>query len=204
MGLARGWARFVLPALAVALTLTAGSVWQPVLLAPGLAFLVLAGLLAGFFRDPNRVVGDGIVAAADGRIQHVSGEGIVTFLNVHDVHVVRTPYAGRVERVERFEGHHRPAFLEGSKKNAGVRLELETPDGVQEVRLVAGLLARRAIAWVEEGDRVEKGDRVGMIRFASRVDVTLPEGAQPVVHRGDRVRAGETTVAEQAGKGAGA
>lgn len=195
MALARGWARFVLPVALLAAGLLIGSLWEIFLLGPGVALLILAALVAGFFRDPDRAIGDGIVAAADGRVQHVDEDGIVTFLNVHDMHVVRAPYDGRVDLVERFDGLHRPAFLESSKKNAGVRVEMETEHGREEVRLVAGLLARRAIAWVEAGDRVSKGERIGMIRFGSRVDITLPSEATPVVHGGDRIRAGETTLA---------
>ncbi len=196
MGLARGWAWFVAPLVGVSLVLVLAS-WAHVGFAiGGLAAAALALLVAGFFRDPDREVGAGVVAPADGRIQHADPDRIVTFLNVHDVHVVRAPYAGRIERVERFEGGHRPAFLEGSKKNAGVRVELRTPEGLEEVRLVAGLVARRAVAWVEEGDRVEKGDRIGMIRFASRVDATLPPDAEPTVTVGDRVKAGASTVAK--------
>lgn len=195
MRLARGWPWFVLPPLIlglVALVLSAVQRWA---LAAGVVLVVLAGLVAWFFRDPDRVVGSGIVAAADGRIQDASPTGIVTFLNVHDVHVVRAPYEGRVTAVRRFTGPRKPAFLDGAKHNAGVAIELETRWGVHELRLVAGLVARRAVAWVDTGDTVDKGERVGMIRFGSRVDVELPPESIPRVEPGEKAHAGETTIA---------
>lgn len=195
MRLAPGWARFALAPLATGLILLALTPQLAWLGAVGLALVLLAGLIVLFFRDPDREIGEGIVAAADGRIRRVEPDGIVTFLNVHDVHVVRAPYAGQITDVHRSEGTRRPAFLDGADRNAGVTLELDTRWGSQTVRLLAGLVARQALAWVEPGDAVEKGDRIGMIRFGSRVDVTLPEGSEPAIEPGAKVQAGVTQIA---------
>lgn len=195
MRLAKGWGWFVAPLVLLGAVFSFAGLADASFVIVGAALLVLAAFVAWFFRDPERETGRGIVAAADGRVQHVSEDGIVTFLNVHDVHVVRAPYKGRVVRVERFDGPHRPAFLANAEKNAGVRIVLDTTWGEQTVRLVAGLVARRAVAWVGEGQNVAKGERIGMIRFSSRVDITLPPQVDALVRAGDRVKAGTTTVA---------
>lgn len=160
------------------------------------AFLVLAVLVALFFRDPEREIAPGIVCAADGRIHRVQEASVATFLNVHNVHVIRAPYAGRVTRVQRFSGGHLPAFLGGAKRNAGVSITFETAWGACEVKLIAGLIARRAVAWVEDGIDVDKGQRIGIILFGSRVDVELPAGAEVLARPGQRVQAGATRLAQ--------
>lgn len=189
MRLADGWLRWsILPALGA---LVAFWFWWPAAVALG---IVAVGVL-WFFRDPQRDIGEGIVAAADGRVQDIAPDA-VTFLNLHDVHVVRAPYQGRVTRVETMEGPRFPAFLDRSAKNGGRAVTLNTPWGPQRVALIAGFLARRAVTFVEEGDHVSKGQRIGMIRFGSRVDVEIPGQATPVVEPGERVRAGESTLAK--------
>lgn len=195
MRLAPGWVPWVLAPLAGALLALPFSL--P--LAVGLAALAVPA--AAFFRDPERRPGEGIVAAADGRLRALDPKA-VTFLNLHDVHVVRAPFAGRVRSVERVPGPRLPAFLEGAEKNGGVSITVDTTWGACEVHLIAGFLARRAVAFVEEGDAVDKGERVGLIRFGSRVDVELPEGARAAVEPGRRVRAAETTIAHPPDEGA--
>lgn len=196
MRLAPGWKGFVLVPLALGLLSLPLSPVTGLVPAASAGLILLAALMAGFFRDPHREVGEGIVAAADGRVRDADQDGIVTFLNIHNVHVVRAPYAGRVTDVQRFDGGHAPAFLESAGHNAGLVVSLDTAWGVQDVHLVAGLVARQSVAFVEPGDDVDKGDRIGMIRFSSRVDVELPEGARPVVDAGDAVRAGSSTLAK--------
>lgn len=195
MRLARGWTAFVLPPLALGLLTLPLAPYTRLVPGVSVALVVLAGLVAAFFRDPDRETAPGVVAPADGRVREAGPDRIVTFLNVHDVHVVRAPYDARVTAVERLEGPRKPAFLDGAEKNGGVEIRLDHGDGEARLRLLAGLVARRAVAWVDEGDRVEKGDRVGMIRFASRVDVDLPPDAVPTVAEGDRVRASASTIA---------
>lgn len=189
MQLAPGWRPWVIaPALA---SLPAFFLWRPA----GLGLVGLGLFVLWFFRDPDRPVGEAIVSAADGRIREVDGK-VVTFLNLHHVHVVRAPFAGRVRKIQRLAGGRVPAFLKGAEKNGGVSILVATEWGDLRVDLKAGLIARRAIAYVDEGDDIAKGQRVGMIRFGSRVDVQLPEGAQPCVGLAERVWAGQTTIAE--------
>ncbi len=162
----------------------------------GTGLLVLALGLALFFRDPDREIGDGIVSAADGRVHVIEEGNLGVFLNVHNVHVIRAPYAGTVQAVERFSGGHLPAFLGTAKRNAGVTVTLGTAWGELDVHLIAGLVARRAVAWVEPGQTVAKGERIGIIKFGSRVDVDLPPEATVRVDPGQRVLAGTTTIAD--------
>ncbi|MFP4591463.1 MAG: phosphatidylserine decarboxylase [Halobacteriales archaeon] len=181
------------------------AVWLAVALLGAIAVHPAAGLLAGalalamaaFYRDPDRAPpAEGIVAPADGRVHAVEATDdgrleVVIFLNLWHVHVVRAPWAGRVDRVERVAGHRRPAFLASAAENAGIRLDL---DGGR-VTMQAGLVARRVRAYVAAGEAVDRGERVGHIAFGSRVAVTLPEGVDREAVRvavGDRTRAGET------------
>lgn len=196
MRLAPGWKGFVLVPLALGLLSLPLSPVTALVPAASVGLVLLAVLMAVFFRDPDREAGEGIVAAADGRVREAGRDGIVTFLNIHNVHVVRAPYAGRVADVQRFDGGHAPAFLESAGHNAGLVVSLQTAWGVQDVHLLAGLVARQSVAFVEPGDEVDKGERIGMIRFSSRVDIELPGGAEPVVEAGDSVRAGSSTLAK--------
>lgn len=151
-------------------------------------------LVPYFFRDPERRPpgGEGIVLSpADGRISEV-GEGRVgIFMSLWDVHVVRSPVRGRVVLVEERPGGHVPAFLPGAgSRNARVDVVV----GRVRVRMIAGALVRKVDCWVEEGQEVEMGERIGMIRFGSKVELTLPEEAKVEVKVGERVRAGETVL----------
>ncbi|PSG96440.1 phosphatidylserine decarboxylase family protein [Thermoplasmatales archaeon SW_10_69_26] len=188
MRLAQGW----LPWTAVPLlgSLLAALVWWPA----ALALAALTVFVVWFFRDPDRQPSEGIVAAADGRIQEIDGRA-VTFLNLHHVHVVRAPYEGTIETVERVSGGRLPAFLKGAEKNGGVAIVADTEWGNRRIDLKAGAIARRAVSFVDEGDHVAKGERIGMIRFGSRVDVDLPDPVRREVAPGDRVTAAETTIA---------
>ncbi len=176
--------------------------------AVALALLPLA--VAFFFRDPDRETpeSDGVVSPADGRLQRVErSDGRVTlvvFMRLRDVHVNRSPVDAEVVDVERVAGGHLPAFSKASSRNERVETTLAADEGEFEVVQVAGTVARRITTYVDEGDSVERGERLGHIAFSSRVDLTLPEG-YPVdaleVEDGDVVRAGETVVASRAGGG---
>jgi phosphatidylserine decarboxylase len=187
------------------------------LLWPPLAWLlvVVAIWIAYFFRDPDRVtpLRDGlIVAAADGRIASVDavlppvelGLGpeqrvrISTFLSILDVHITRAPAAGRIARSIYVPGAFLNAALDkASEENERRALIITRPDG-DEIALVqiAGLIARRIVAFVHEGDSVGPGERIGLIRFGSRVDVYLPPGKTALVSVGQLAIAGETVLAD--------
>lgn len=173
------------------------------------ALLSLAGviLLVIFFRDPERKIGAGIVAAADGVITGIttindSDVGpcywVKTFMNIHNVHVNRSPVDGTATKVEHTPGGHLPAFTKDSERNERVTIHLTTPRGTVKVVQIAGTVARRIVPYIKPGDVVARGSRIGLIRLGSRVDVYLPEAmvASLAVRLHDWVKAGEDTLAQ--------
>jgi phosphatidylserine decarboxylase len=177
--------------------------------AAGLALVALLVLL--FFRDPQRRFDGGadvVVAPADGKVTEVTtvedaevGPGryhrVVTFLSVFDVHVQRCPVDGRIVRSQLRRGAKLAAFRPdvGEKNEAHTNVFLR-PDGDRVgVRQLAGLLARRVVSYVGEGETRRRGDRLGVIKFGSRVDLFVPASYRVLVRVGDRVRNGETPMA---------
>ncbi|MCI5211673.1 MAG: phosphatidylserine decarboxylase family protein [Candidatus Electrothrix sp. ATG2] len=176
------------------------------------AFLGLTAtfFVTWFFRDPFRILPvdkDAIICPADGKVIAVKQmfderflqQDVVRvsiFMNVFNVHVNRVPFSGIVERVLFKPGE----FYSADKHQAALHNEycamtVSTASGQQYVAVqIAGLIARRIICWAEPGDRVEGGQRYGLIRFGSRVDLYLPEGTELTVHEGQKVRAGETVL----------
>jgi phosphatidylserine decarboxylase len=154
-----------------------------------------AGVLA-FFRDPERRPGPGaMLAPADGVVTAVDrlADGrcrVSTYMRIRDVHVNRAPTDGVVQELTHQPGSHRPAFRKDSERNERMRWRIETARGEIEVVQIAGTVARRIVAYHERGRRLARGERIGLIRFGSRVDVTLPAGLEPSVRRGQRLRAG--------------
>jgi len=177
----------------------------------GVALTVWCAL---FFRDPVRVtpVRDGVVVSpADGRISQVTqaqpppdlGMGdaplprVSIFMSVFDCHINRSPMAGRVERVAYRAGVFLNADLDkASEDNERNSFLIAGPHARIAVVQIAGLVARRIVVWVSEGGSVAAGQRIGMIRFGSRVDVYLPEGGSFLVAQGQRAVAGETVIAD--------
>jgi phosphatidylserine decarboxylase len=161
------------------------------------AFALLGSLFMLFFhRDPDRLPeGEGMLSPADGRIIKASPEGITIFMGPWDVHVNRAPLEGVIKRTEHIRGGHAPAFLYTASKNQQNRIDMETIDGNIELHQITGTLVREIICYVRPGDRVQRGERIGMIRFGSRVEVSIPKGLCLQVKNGDRVRAGETIIA---------
>ncbi len=168
------------------------------------AFLVLgAGLwvfFAGFFRDPDRPVGEGIVSAADGVVRAVTEEGdrtrISVFMNVTDVHVNRMPVDGTFARIGTGGSGYRPAYRSDAERNVARTYDLDTEYGPVRIVQITGLVARRLVSFVRPGEVRRRGDRFGMIVLGSRVDVLLPnQRLTPAVRPGDRVWAGRSTIA---------
>jgi phosphatidylserine decarboxylase len=153
-----------------------------------------------FFRDPERRTpedANALISPADGRVIRSDAERVSIFMNVFNVHVCRSPVAGRVAAVTHQPGRFLAAMKdEASEHNERTAIVVTRPDGSQ-VRfiLVAGLIARRIVCRVAAGSALRAGERVGIIRFGSRVDIDLPQGASPAVAVGDRVVAGMTTLA---------
>jgi phosphatidylserine decarboxylase len=155
---------------------------------------------AVFFRDPERITGEGVVSAADGRVTIVAEEEgrwrIAVFMNVTDVHVNRFPLDAEVEGIDDSGEGFRPAYAPEATHNVQRRYQLRTSYGPVEVIQMTGILARRLVSLVQVSEEHRKGDRLGMILMGSRVDVLLPVGAfRPAVKPGDRVWAGRSTVA---------
>ena len=119
-------------------------------------------------------------------------------MNVHNVHVNRMPLDGIVKDVVHHSGIHLPAFKKESEKNERVITTIDTNIGTIKVNQIAGTLARRIVPYIKKGDKLKKGERIGIIRFGSRVDVYLPSKKikKILVKIGEVVKAGETTIAE--------
>ena len=168
----------------------------------GILLLFLAGFVAFFFRNPRREIPSDprvIVSPADGRVVKIERVGNVTrlsiFLSIFDVHVNRSPMAGRIEAIDYRRGKFKPAF----NHDASVENERNTIMVSQgSVKLVftqiAGIVARRIVCWKKVGDTVGKGELIGLIRFGSRVDVLFPAGTTVTVTAGARVHGGSTPI----------
>ena len=185
-------------------------IWTPL----GWIGTVLTVWCALFFRDPRRVtpLREGIVVSpADGRVSMVVqavppqelGLGdkplprISIFMSVFNCHVNRSPVTGRVDRIAYRPGKFVNAELDkASEDNERNSLVIDTPAGRIGVIQIAGLVARRIVCFVREGQSMTAGERFGLIRFGSRLDVFLPEGSKPLVAEGQTAVAGETVLAD--------
>ncbi|GJD99860.1 phosphatidylserine decarboxylase [Methylobacterium isbiliense] len=201
-------------AIGIVLTVLAGSFVQ----ALGWIFFLLTLWVCYFFRDPERVVpvGDGLVISpADGRVNLISTVlppleldlpaepmlRISVFMNVFDCHVNRVPVTGRIEQIHYTPGLFLNAELDkASEDNERNGLVITTTRGGETLRIgvvqIAGLVARRIVDWVKAGESLTVGDRFGLIRFGSRVDVYLPADARVLVGLGQKAVAGETVLAD--------
>jgi phosphatidylserine decarboxylase len=189
--------------VAVAALVYFGTV-DPILSVPP---LLLAAFFLWFFRDPRRTipaVPGGIVSPADGVVTEAewvettqgSKLRISIFLNVFDVHVNRSPIAGTVNLVEYREGGFMNAMTpESSLTNEQTLIQIQGDGYEVSLKQIAGLLARRIVCNVKAGDKVERGDRIGMIKFGSRCDVLMPAEATLKVRTGERVKGGSSLLA---------
>lgn len=191
----------------VALTAFGRLADAPIALGLGTLLFVLTGFIAFFFRDPDRQTpegGDLCVASGDGKvvaIEDVEDEWVgqavqvSVFLSILNVHVNRTPCAGRVASVEHRPGKFRLAFLDkASEDNEHTVVRIEGGGFRLAIKQIAGFVARRIVCRLDAGQQVRAGDRFGLIRFGSRIDHILPRGSDIRVSLGDRVRAGETVI----------
>ena len=169
---------------------------------PAAFFLVLALLVLNFFRDPDRAITSepgALVSPADGRIVQIVEEEfagravrrVSIFMSPLDVHVNRSPMAGTVREVAYRKGSFHVASLErASVENEQNVFTVEGEDGVVVVKQIAGLLARRIVFWRRPGDALARGERVGLIKFGSRVDVLVDPAVEIRVKVGDHIHAG--------------
>jgi len=179
-------------------------------------FAALGGFMAFFFRDPDRHIPQApglVVSPADGRVMFVgpgdtrwappgSWTQVTIFLSPMDVHVNRTPVDGRITRIDYRHGKFLPAYKESSNDNELNEVWIDHGGRTVVFRQVVGVLARRIVCRVEEGQMLERGQRIGLMRFGSRMDVFLPTDATLLVSAGDRVVGGETVLATFGSDGA--
>lgn len=199
--LARGTSAWLAPlGLATAATVTGARWWRPCF-AAAVPLASVAGLMVWFFRDPERRLGEGrILAPADGVVQSVQEQPdgrirVSIFMSLLDVHVNRAPCAGRVVSIEHLPGGYLPAFDKDSDRNERVVWHIAADVGKLELTQIAGALARRIVPYTVEGTELDRGERIGLIRLGSRVDVHLPVGISPSVAVRERTRAGQTSLA---------
>ena len=197
----------VIDGIYYALALTAGgaAIWYLTWPAYAIPLFLAALFCLYFFRDPERTIPEGPVAVspADGKVVSIVQDGsaltrISIFLNIFDVHVNRAPIAGRIKDVEYRKGQ----FLVASREIASAENERNTVtiegDGTRVgFSQIAGLIARRIVFNKKPGDTVAKGERVGLIKFGSRVDVFLGADWEIAVHRGDHVAGGSSVLARR-------
>jgi phosphatidylserine decarboxylase len=197
----------------------------PLLLLGGVSFLLqwyvatavlvfLAAFIFSFFRDPERVIPvepGAVVSPADGRVVVVTdeenegrpGKRVSIFLAIWNVHVNRAPAAGTITKMD-----YRPGkFLAAMRERASVENEqnvftLSTDGGEMVFKQIAGLIARRVVSWKKVGEKVARGERIGLVRFGSRVDVWVPGNAEIVVRVGESVKGGSSVVARWPAKAA--
>ncbi len=192
---------FSLLAVAVVLAWATGN-W-----AWGIVPVLLAAFFLWFFRDPHRTIPTGpglVVSPGDGlvteTIQIATPEGprqrISIFLNVFNVHVNRSPVAGVLTAVRYQKGKYLNAMNPASADSNEQNVATVRGDGYEVTfKQIAGLIARRIVFWPRQGDRLERGQRVGLIKFGSRVDVILPAEAELLVKVGQRVKGGSSVLA---------
>jgi phosphatidylserine decarboxylase len=165
--------------------------------------MILVIFFTIFFRDPGRTPEgdeDDAVSPADGRVISIKDGTICIFMNIHNVHVNRAPLTSTVTNIDYKPGGYIPAFNKDSYVNERNHIAMKTEYGDLELTQIAGVLTRRIVSYISEGSKLKRGERIGMIRFGSRVDVIMPDRYEFTVKVNDRVRAGETIIAMQKDK----
>jgi phosphatidylserine decarboxylase len=163
---------------------------------------LLAVFVAFFFRNPHRDIPtdpDAIVSPADGRVVKIERVGNVTklsiFLSIFNVHVNRSPIAGRIEAIDYKRGKFKAAFNHAASVENERNVVMVAQGDLKLVfTQIAGMIARRIVCWKKVGDTVAKGELIGLIRFGSRVDVLFPAGTETTVTPGARVRGGSSVI----------
>jgi phosphatidylserine decarboxylase len=173
----------------------------------GMILLCLAAFVFYFFRDPERcgpAEPGAVVSPADGRVVVITdedhagraGKRISIFLAIWNVHVNRSPAAGTILKMDYRPGKFLAAMLaRASTENEQNVISLSTAAGEMVFKQIAGLIARRVVCWKKVGDVVERGERIGLVRFGSRVDLWIPREAEILVAVGDNVKGGSSVLA---------
>jgi phosphatidylserine decarboxylase len=173
----------------------------------GSALIFLALFVFSFFRNPARAIADGpgvIVSPADGRVVIVKeeqnagrpGKRVSIFLAIWNVHVNRSPAAGTITQLDYKPGKFLAAWAENaSSENEQNVFTLSSEHGVLVFKQIAGYVARRVVSWKKAGETVQRGERIGLMRFGSRMDIWMPENAEVAVKVGDNVKGGSSVLA---------
>jgi len=213
MNIASGSRSWILASLAVTIIFLGltlifiNTLFNAIFLLISVILFLLTILFVVFFRDPKRNIGTDLVAVADGKIREIANlkdedvgdcTRVSTFMNIHNVHVNRMPIDGTIKDIIHLKGAHLPAFKKESGKNERVITTIDAKIGRIKIVQIAGTLARRIVPYIKKGDKLKKGDKIGIIRLGSRVDVYLPQNGikKVVVKVGDTLKAGEDTIAE--------
>jgi phosphatidylserine decarboxylase len=194
---------FILIPFAIAVLLAFSGWWLA-----AAVFAFVTAFMMYFFRDPERTVPTApglIVSAADGRVTRIDEtedhKVVSVFLSPLDVHINRSPIAGKVLKISYIKGHKKPATSdEASLINERNSLLIEGEHVTLTCTQIAGILARRIVCWPREGAKLERGQRFGLIKFSSRTDLQFPKDCEVLVSIGDRVRGGETVIARVSNK----
>ena len=202
--IAREGVPYILPLLAIGGALLYFNPWYAVV--PCAA----AGCFAWFFRNPQRIPQGSeadVIAPADGKVMRIDEvlehgyfgrrvQRISIFLSIFDVHINYAPVSGTVDYMHYRRGSFKNAMRDiASVVNENNTIGIKCRDATMAIRQIAGMIARRIVCRCSVGDYVRAGDRIGMIKFGSRVDVFLPLGSRILVSRGQRVRGGESVIA---------
>jgi len=195
---------FIIPLALIAIVL----IWLNITCA-GIFFLIITLFVLWFFRNPNRTTPEdekAVISPADGRVikieeveeEMLSGKVIKVsiFMNIFNVHVNRMPCAGTVKKIRYRKGKFFPASLDkASVFNERNSVLIKTADNKEILTIqIAGIIARRIVCWVKENTQIQKGERFGLIKFGSRLEVFMPPDSTVRVTVGDKVKAGESTI----------
>ena len=160
--------------------------------------MALTFFMVLFFRDPERKVEVSdtyMISPADGTVIDIRGRKICIFMFLQNVHVNRAPISGKIREITYKKGGYLPAFCKDSERNERNEFIIHSKYGDVSVMQIAGTIARRIVSYPQVNDIIEQGQRIGMIRFGSRVDVTIPHNFEITVRKGERVLAGKTIIA---------
>lgn len=160
--------------------------------------MALTFVMVIFFRDPERKVERSdtyMISPADGTVIDIRDRKICIFMFLQNVHVNRAPISGKIREIIYKKGGYLPAFCKDSERNERNEFIIHSKHGDVRVTQIAGTIARRIVTYSNVNDIVEQGQRIGMIRFGSRVDVTIPHNFDITVEKGERVLAGKTIIA---------
>lgn len=205
--IAHGGANWIVIPVSIAILMASfgPTLGQPWMVPASMIPFFLATSFWYFFRDPDRAIAAGICSPADGKVVRIDQiedpdlgtvDRLSIFMSPLDVHVNRFPLAGNVRSVTHIPGKHVPAFNKDSDRNERVITHMKTELGDIKVIQIAGAVARRIVPYAVQGDTVEKGDKLGLIRLGSRCDLLVPAGTLAWnVQLGDKVQAGRTEVA---------